>query len=469
MENPCVTRFAPSPTGFLHLGNARTAFFSWLYARQRGGRFVLRVEDTDAGRSTPEHEAALLEDLAWLGLDFDAGPGREDVHGPYRQSARTAHYERTFARLEADGHAYRCFCPAARLELERKLQLARGEAPRYAGTCRGLAAAEVAGRLAAGEPAALRFRVPAGRTVRYADLVRGEQSFDSGALGDFVVRRADGSASFLASNAVDDAEMRITDVLRGEDHVANTPRQMLLLEALGLAAPRYGHLPLLVGPDGAPLSKRHGAASVLDLRREGYLAAAVLNLLFRLGHTPAGDGWQTPAGQVAGFRADHLGRAPARFDPAQLRHWQQEAVRHAAPAELAAFIPARVPRPLAAEFLAAVRGNLVLPADAERYAQMIFGELGELPAELRSTIAGAGAATYEAALAALEDGADWSGLTAAVRAATGLTGRALFRPLRAALTQSLDGPELGPILRLMPLAIARARLAEARAACELAA
>ena len=469
MENPCVTRFAPSPTGLLHLGNARTAFFSWLYARHRGGRFVLRVEDTDAGRSTPEHVAALIEDLAWLGLEYDAGPGRVDGSGPYYQSARSGHYARVFARLATEGHAYPCFCTATQLELERKRQLARGEAPRYAGTCRGLAADEVARRLAAGEPAALRFRVPPGRTVRYLDLVRGDQSFESDALGDFIVRRADGSASFLASNAVDDAEMGITDVLRGEDHVANTPRQILLLEVLGLAAPRYGHLPLLVGPDGAPLSKRHGAASVLDLRREGYLATALRNLLFRLGHAPAEDGWQTLPQQVQAFRADHLGRAPARFDPTQLRHWQQEAVRHATPDELAAFVPARVPPAAAAAFMAAVRANVVLPADAGRYADMIYGEPGELPAELRLTVAAAGRAAYVAALEALEAGADWGGLTAAVRAATGLSGRALFKPLRAALTQALDGPELGPVLLLMPRPIARARLAVALAACEVAA
>ena len=469
MENPCVTRFAPSPTGLLHLGNARTAFFSWLYARHRGGRFVLRVEDTDAERSTPEHVAALIEDLAWLGLDYDAGPGREDGAGPYYQSARSGHYARVFARLGSEGHAYPCFCTSTQLELDRKRQLARGEAPRYAGTCRGLAAEEVARRLAGGEPAALRFRVPPGRAVRYHDLVRGDQSFESDALGDFIVRRADGSASFLASNAVDDAEMGITDVLRGEDHVANTPRQILLLEVLGMAAPRYGHLPLLVGPDGAPLSKRHGAASVLDLRREGYLAPALRNLLFRLGHAPAEDGWQTLAEQVRAFRADHLGRAPARFDPTQLRHWQQEAVRHATPDELAPFVPARVPPAAAEAFMAAVRANVVLPADAGRYADMIYGELGELPAELRPTVVGAGRAAYVAALEALEAGADWGGLTAAVRAATGLSGRALFKPLRAALTQALDGPELGPVLLLMPRPIARARLGVALAACEVAA
>lgn len=460
-----VTRFAPSPTGLLHLGNARTALFSWLYARHAGGRFVLRVEDTDAARSTEASVTALVDDLAWLGLDYDAGPGREDPLGPYRQSARAALYASRFAELVGRERAYHCFCSATTLELARKRQIARGEPPRYAGGCDRLSPAEVQWRLAANEPASLRFRVPASQTIRYEDLVRGAQSFDSATLGDFVIRRADGSASFLASNAIDDAAMGITDVLRGEDHVANTPRQILLLEALDLAPPRYGHLPLLVGADGAPLSKRHGAASVSDLRDEGYLAEAVLNLLFRLGHTPAAEGWHTDAERRAGFRADHLGRAPARFDLDQLRHWQQEAVHRADHGTLSAFVPALVPAAESDAFLAAVRANVILPADALRYATIVYGDLPEAPPAVLAAISDGGAALYAAAAAALDAGADWPALTGAVRAATGRSGKALYRPLRAALTHALDGPELGPLLALMGPRRARARFSAAGALC----
>lgn len=465
MPTPAVSRFAPSPTGLLHLGNARTALFSWLYARHLGGRFVLRIEDTDQERSRDEHVATLLEDLRWLGLDYDAGPGREDELGPYYQSARHALYEQAFAELTRRGAAYSCYCTSTELEIARKSQLARGQPPRYAGTCRDLDAQSRARHEAEGRAATLRFRVPDARTIAYKDLVRGEQSFDSAALGDFVIRRTDGSASFLASNALDDARMGVTLVLRGEDHVANTPRQLLLLEALGERQPSYGHLPLLVGEDGAPLAKRHGALSVAQLRAQGYLPLAVLNLLFRLGHSPAGDGFVARDALISGFRAEHLGRAPARLDLAQLNHWQKEAVRHAQLEELRSWVPPSVPAAAVEEFLAAVRANLVLPADVARYAAMVYGELG-LPGEAeRRSIEGAGAPTFVAALAALDAGGDWAAITRAVREATGRKGRELFQPLRAAFTHALDGPELAPLLALMPLSLRRARLNGALALC----
>lgn len=466
MANPPVSRFAPSPSGLLHLGNARTALFAWLYARHRGGRFLVRVEDTDASRSRPEHVAALLEDLAWLGLDFDAGPGREDARGPYHQSARAPVYAAAYAALESAGHTYPCFCTSVELDLERRRQAARGEPPRYGGRCRDLDAAARARLVEEGRTPTLRFRVPGGRTVAYVDLVRGPQAFLSDALGDFIVRRADGTAAFLFANAVDDAAMGVDTVLRGEDHVANTPRQRLLLEALGLAVPDYGHLPLLVGADGAPLAKRHGATSVAELRAEGYLPGAVLNLLYRLGHAPATDAYQAREGLVAGFRPDHLGRSPSRFDPGQLRHWQKEAVHHAPTEALMPWVPARVPAGAAGRFLAVVRANLTLPEDAERLAGMIYDADPAPPdAKVEAAIRAGDAATYAAALAALDGEGDWAAIVAAVRAATGRSGRQLFPPLRAALTRALEGPELAPLLEIMPREIARARLAAAMALC----
>ncbi|HLJ37839.1 MAG TPA: glutamate--tRNA ligase, partial [Steroidobacteraceae bacterium] len=272
--SPPVTRFAPSPTGELHLGNVRTALFNLLLARHGGGRFLLRIEDTDAQRSLEAHTQSLLEELRWLGIEWDAGPDREDALGPYRQSQRTAHYAAYFAQLEKRGAVYSCFCTPLELEASRRAQLAAGRPPRYAGTCRELSAAERARRAAQGVAPTLRFRVPAGVQVTFEDLVHGPQSFATDDIGDFVVRRADGSAAFFFSNAVDDAAMGVTLVLRGEDHLANTPRQLLLLEALGLAPPAYGHLALLLGADGAPLSKRHGAASVREFRERGFLPQA---------------------------------------------------------------------------------------------------------------------------------------------------------------------------------------------------
>ncbi|MFO0449349.1 MAG: glutamate--tRNA ligase [Pseudomonadota bacterium] len=462
MSAPVVTRFAPSPTGLLHLGNARTALFNWLYARRHGGRFLLRIEDTDAARSTDASCSALLEDLQWLGFDWDAGPGRDDERGPYFQSARASIYRDAYARLEAAGHAYPCWCSAEALELQRRLQLAAGRPPRYAGTCARLGPDARARRAEAGEPATLRFQVTADRAVEFDDLVRGPQQFAAADLGDFVIRRADGSASFLFCNAVDDAAMGVTHVFRGEDHVANTPRQLLVLAALGLPAPRYGHLPLLVGADGAPLSKRHGSASVADVRAEGFLPEAVLNLLGRLGHTYAAEGWLDAGARIAGFDADSLGRAPAHFDPAQLRHWQKEAVQRASADAHVPWVRHRVPAGEEARVLAAVRANLVLPTDAAEWAHVVYGELPCAGGEAREAIARGGPEFFDVALAAHAEVADYAALVSALKARTGRKGRELFQPLRAALTHRLDGPELAALLDLMPRATVRARLESAR-------
>lgn len=447
MSVPVITRFAPSPTGALHLGNVRTALFSWLYARRHGGRFVLRIEDTDRARSEPAHEAALLAALQWLGLDWDAGPGRDDLAGPYRQSERGAAYAAAYSRLEAADRAYPCFCSSLELELARKAALSAGRPPRYAGTCAGLDGAGRDRRRAEGASPSLRFRVAAG-PIEYTDLVRGPQRFEGADLGDFVIRRADGTPAFLFSNAVDDAQMRITHVLRGEDHVANTPRQRLVIEALGGTPPAYGHLPLLIGAGGAPLSKRDGAASLASLAQAGYLPGAVLNLLARLGHRYADDGWLEVPALVAGFELAALGRAPAHFDEAQLRHWQKEAVQHAPAGVLEAWAKGRVPPGAEQAFVAALRANLLLPADAAEWAPIVYGELACPPPALGALLAGAGTPFWEAALAAIAAGADYEALVAALKA-TGAKGAALFKPLRAALTHRLDGPELARLLEVM--------------------
>ena len=285
-----TTRFAPSPTGELHLGNARTALFSWLFARHHGGRFVLRIEDTDTERSKEAFTTALMEDLAgWVSMG--CGPGRVQQPGEeYRQSRRGAIYARHSATLDARGLTYPCYCTPLELDLSRKAQLAAGRPPRYAGTCRELSPEARVRKSAQGISPTTRFRVPTGRRVEFDDMVHGAQSFATDDIGDFILRRADGSAAFFFSNAIDDAEMGITHVLRGEDHLTNTPRQLLVLEALGLRAPTYGHLSLLVGADGSPLSKRHGATSVREFRERGYLPAALANHLFRLGHSSGENG-----------------------------------------------------------------------------------------------------------------------------------------------------------------------------------
>jgi glutamyl-tRNA synthetase len=461
---PCVTRFAPSPTGELHLGNVRTALFNLLLARQRGGRFILRIEDTDSERSREVHTTALMADLRWLGIDWDAGPDRDDGGGPYRQAERGAFYARELAVLEERGAAYPCFCSALELAVARKAQLAAGKPPRYPGTCRNLDAAERARRQALGPAATLRFRVPAGERVRFLDLVHGEQSFLSDDIGDFVVRRADGTAAFFFSNAVDDAAMGVTQVLRGEDHLANTPRQLLILQALGLPPPDYGHVALLVGGDGAPLSKRHGAVSVREYRERGYLPAALLNQLFRLGHSTPLHGLLTLPEMARAFDVTHLGRAPARFDEQQLRVWQKDAVHQlsadAARAWLGGVLPAGLDAQASAAFIEALLPNLLLPEDARGWVEIVFGGPPPLEPAGEELVRQAGSGYFSAAAAAAaRDGSDLPAIAGAVRAATGRKGAELYMPLRLALTGRTHGPELAPLLRAMPAGKARERLA----------
>ncbi|MEZ5458662.1 MAG: glutamate--tRNA ligase [Steroidobacteraceae bacterium] len=466
-----VTRFAPSPSGALHLGNARTALFSWLLARRDGGRFVLRIEDTDAERSQAEHIVALQDDLRWLGLHWNEGPDIGGPNGPYLQSQRSASYDAAFADLEQRGLAYPCWCTPLELDVARRSQLAAGRPPRYAGTCRDLDAAQRAARAArASAPPTLRFRVPAGRSIGFDDLVHGPQQFATDDIGDFVIRRGDGTAAFFFCNALDDAAMGITHVLRGEDHLTNTPRQLLLLEALGQPAPRYGHVALLMGSDGAPLSKRAGARSLGDLRRAGYLPEAVVNHLFRLGHSSPLQGLQLPDALARGFTLEHLGCAPARFDDAQLASWQKDAA-HALSEEAALvwLLPAMPPGldpAQRAALITAVRANVVLPEDATRWARIVREQPAPLDAAGRALLEAAGDAFFDAAAAAAASQgaqpADWPALTAAVRAATGAKGPALFKPLRIALTGLDHGPELAPLLPLFPPGAVQQRLLNAR-------
>ncbi len=457
-EFTVVTRFAPSPSGALHLGNARTALFNYLLARKHAGRFVLRIEDTDALRTDEDMVTALCRDLAWLGLAWDEGPDRAGPRGPYRQSQRSAIYQQYFERLESEHLAYPCYCSSLELDLARRAQLAADQPPRYAGTCRELTTEARAARVEQGRRPSLRFRVPAGQRIELTDLVHGTHSFLSDDIGDFIIRREDGSAAFFFSNALDDALMQITHVLRGEDHLSNTPRQWLLLLALGLPPPQYGHVSLLIGEDGAPLSKRHGSTSVSELRAAGYSSAAVCNHLFRLGHSTPLNQMLTLPQMAAAFDLAHLQRAPAHFDIAQLRHWQSEWV-HALSGEQArewfgAMLPPELTAAQREAFIRAVLPNVVLPEDAHLWQQIIFGEALAFEETALRAVREAGPEFFSAAAGAVSDRPDLS----ALRSATGRKGAAFFMPLRAALTGRLHGPELAPLLAAMPSERVRTRL-----------
>jgi glutamyl-tRNA synthetase len=466
-HGPITTRFAPSPTGELHLGNARTALFSWLFARHHRGRFVLRIEDTDTERSKEFYTAALMDDLRWMGLEWDAGPRSSMDKGAaageeYHQSRRAAIYARHSATLDARGLTYPCYCTPLELDLSRKAQLAAGRPPRYAGTCRELSAEARVRKSAQGISPTTRFRVPTGRVVEFDDMVHGPQRFASDDIGDFILRRADGSAAFFFSNAIDDAEMGITHVLRGEDHLTNTPRQLLVLEALGLRAPTYGHLSLLVGADGAPLSKRHGATSVREFRERGYLPAALANHLFRLGHSSSENGLLSLESMARHFTVKHLGRAPARFEESQLNAWQREVAHHLPLEESERWLEAETPRDIDADqrraFIAAIRPNVLLPADVARWREVVFGPSPALDETSMARVREAGPHFFSAAAAAAARDPSLEAIVDAVKAATGAKGQALWKPLRLALTGAAEGPELAPLLKAMPGAAVHDRL-----------
>jgi glutamyl-tRNA synthetase len=410
--------------------------------------------------------AALCDDLRGLGLDWEEGPDRDGPFGPYVQSARAAIHAQYLERLAALGRVYPCFCTPAELALARRAQQAAGQPPRYAGTCRRLDAATRAARSARGDPATLRFAVDPASRIEFDDIVFGPRHFDGADLGDFVVRRADGTASFLYSNALDDALMEITHVLRGEDHLSNTPRQLLILQALDLPVPRYGHLPLVNGEDGAPLSKRTGSASVRALRTEGVLPDALCNHLARIGHAMASGDFMDMNGLAAAFRLDRIGRAPARHDPTQLAHWQREAVHASGTERLWRWMEnprmaALVPAPQRDAFVRAVRPNLELPGDGLAWAERLYAEPPPWDDEARNAIVEAGPVFFDAAIAAAAKARSLKDLAESISASTGRKGKALYMPLRAALTAAIAGPELAAVYDLLGERV-QARLEKAR-------
>jgi glutamyl-tRNA synthetase/nondiscriminating glutamyl-tRNA synthetase len=457
-------RFAPSPTGLLHVGNARTALFNWLLARGRGGTFVLRIEDTDAERSTRESEAGILDDLRWLGLDWDEGPDVGGAFGPYRQSERLDLYRSYANELIEQGHAYYCFCSAEQLDDDRRAALESGRPPQYAGRCRGLDPQAAARRLAAGEPAVVRFRVPKDRTVAFEDLVRGRVEFGTDVIGDPVLVRSDGHPAYNFAVVIDDALMRITHVVRGEDHISNTPRQVLLYEALKFEPPVFAHLALVLGPDHTPLSKRHGATSVAEFRARGYLPEALVNYLALLGWSPGGGDEVLPAPELARrFALEKVGHSAAVFDSEKLAWVNRHYLRVADPARLAALA---LPHFQAAGFVqedtAAVRAYLasIVPlasGSVDRIEQMaprlafLFAfdpASAGRRADVQEVLGEPGARAVIAALAAelaTEPRLDRDRFRAAagrVKSATGQKGRQLFHPIRVALTGEAGGPEL---------------------------
>lgn len=449
------TRFCPSPTGFIHLGNARTALFNALLARGADeGSFLLRIEDTDKERSDERYTENLQWDLTWLGLEWNEGPDKDKGLGPYHQSKRQFIYDDYYGRLESMGSAYPCFCTEEELALNRKIQRASGKPPRYPGTCRDLTDEQIKEKLTQGRKPTLRFRVPEGKTVEFDDLVRGKQRFASDDIGDFIIRRTDGTSPFMFCNAIDDSLMEVTHALRGEDHLTNTPRQIMMLGELGLPIPTYGHIALIVGPDGSPLSKRHGSRSVNELREQGFLPGAIVNYLARLGHYYGHDNYLTLQELADQFHTESLNKSPAKFNPNQLQYWQKEAITHLDEQGwwywLGDSVKEKIPEQKQADFIEVVKANVVFPEQAQHWAEVVFSSALDLDEEKSAIVKSAGKPYFDTALQAFEQhDLDLSKIIDVLKTKLNVKGKALYQPLRVALTGELHGPELAKILSLM--------------------
>ena len=474
LDSTVRVRFAPSPTGGLHIGSARTALFNWLFARRHGGAFVLRVEDTDAARSERRHEEAIREDLVWLGLDWDEGPGRGGPYGPYRQSERLESYREAAAQLLAAGAAYHCFCSEQRLEELRARQRAEGVPPRYDRRCLALSQGEVERRLAAGEPAAARLRVP-GREVTVDDVVRGRVEFSGAAFGDFIIVRSDGVAGYNFAVVVDDRDMAITHVIRGDDHLTNTARQLAVFEALGAEPPVYAHHGMIHAPGGGKLSKRYGAAGVGEYRELGYLPDAVVNYLALLSWSHGEDEVLDRARLVRDFDLRRLSPSAAVFDLAKLDWLQHEHVMALDPDEhrrrFAERLPAGIAPHAAAALAAASQPSLAAYGEAPVLAAAVL-DAPRVTADARRLLDGAAAPLAEFRRRR-SDAPDWLEPDGAREALAGyrawgkergLAARDLLMPLRVALTGREHGPELHYVLAALERGDTLTRLDDALAA-----
>jgi len=462
MSEPAVrSRFAPAPSGSIHVGNARSALFSWLFARHEGGGFVLRVEDTDASRVSEEAFHGVMESLRWLGLDWDEGPDVGGPRGPYRQSQRADVYRDHADRLIEQGNAYRCFCTAEELEERRQAALAAGRPPGYDGRCRRLTDAERAAFEAEGRPFAIRFAMPE-RDITIEDLVKGEVHFPARSLSDFVIVRSDGTPVFLLAVAVDDMLMGITHVIRGDDLLASAPRNAAVIEAFGGTPPRYAHLPQVLGADGKPLSKRHGSSSVEALRDEGFLAEALMNYLALLGWSKdESTTFLTRDELVAAFDLSRVSSNPAAFDTRKLEWMNNHYIQRLDDDELSArcmhFLTHAGLLPDPATLRAAmplVKERMKRLTEAPALLRFLFTDDVSPNEKAAALIEAAGPGYLKEAADALDTVERWTAeqiatTLDAVAAAAGLNRTKGWQPIRAAVTGSNISPPLPESLALL--------------------
>jgi nondiscriminating glutamyl-tRNA synthetase len=457
-------RFAPAPTGLLHIGNARTALFNHLFAKHHLGTFILRIEDTDTEHSNDTTIDHILEDLRWLGIQWEEGPDRGGPSGPYRQSQRLALYREHANRLFCEGKAYKCFCSPERLESLRKEQLSKGKMPRYDGRCRALSEGEVLRLESEGQHSVLRFHVGRGSII-FEDLIHGRMNFDAEGIGDFIIVRSDAMAAYNFACVIDDHLMNVTHVIRGDDHLSNTPRQILLYQALGWDAPIFAHHPLILGPDRSPLSKRHGATAVSQYREDGFLPEALLNYLVLLGWTPPSGEEVLPLKRVVEeFSLSALSRNAPVHSTKKLEWLNSIYLRGKDNDQLSELllpylVKAGVPihhidSDRLKQISDVLKENLVILSQVKEYLGIFFDEKFFFDDEAKTVLLNP--KSQETLCNAIEVIASspeitrkgWTTLTSQLEEKTGRKGKGLFSPLRAGTTGKMKGPELA---RMFPL------------------
>ncbi|MBY0011402.1 glutamate--tRNA ligase [Paenibacillus typhae] len=471
MADQVRVRYAPSPTGHLHIGNARTALFNYLFARNQGGKFIIRIEDTDVKRNVAGGEESQLKYLKWLGINWDESVDVGGEYGPYRQTERLDLYRVYWQDLIDRGLAYRCYCTEEELEAEREEQTARGETPRYSGKHRNLTEEQRLAFEAEGRIASIRFRVPEDRTYTFDDIVKGSISFNTKEMGDFVIVKKDGIPTYNFAVAVDDHLMEISHVLRGEDHISNTPRQLMIYEALGWEAPLFGHMTLIVGDDHKKLSKRN--ESIIQFIEQydqlGYLPEALFNYISLLGWSPEGEEEIFSQEELISiFTADRLSKSPAVFDKNKLAHLNNHYIKHADPQRIARLaIPhlqkaGRLPAELnqeqqawAESLVALYQEQMTAASDIVALSELFFRSHLELETEAAQVLAEPQVPeVLSAFLAKVEATGDFTAANMAVlikevQKETGHKGKGLFMPIRVALTGQTHGRDLNVTIALL--------------------
>ena len=479
-EKPFRLRFAPSPTGPFHIGCARSALFNWLLARQKGGQFVLRIEDTDLERSTKESEENIMAALKWLGMAWDEGVDVGGPYGPYRQTERLGIYQQYTDQLLSRGQAYRCYCTEEELEAERQQQMAAGENPHYSGKCRHITAAEQERFVAQGRKPAVRFKVPENKEIVFKDMVRGLVTFDSNGIGDYVIVKSDGIPVYNYGVVLDDALMEISHVIRAEEHLSNTPRQILLYEALQFPIPQFGHISLILGTDRTKMSKRHGATSVDQYRELGYLPEALVNFLALLGWSPASEEEIFSVEQlIEQFSMDRVAKNPAVFDIDKLNHINAQYLKKLSPESLldmalphlrsTGYVGGDISaqqRQWLAGVVAAVRNHISFAAQITDHIDVFFNDQYEFESdEARQVLLDgdipAVFAAFTVKLNALEmvDSQSVQGVLKSITKELKLGGKKVFMPVRIALTGKMHGPELIDLIPLLGKERTLARIA----------